>query len=152
VAVRYPRGGEGAYTGAADTHSPAVTLRQGSDCTIVTYGVLVNQALAAAELLEQKGIRAEVVKLNRISPLTEQETAELLGSRRCLLVLEDSLAAGCVGERLEALLAQAGCRPDRLILRNLGGSVPDHGSTERLYERCGLDSRSLAETLEEALQ
>ena len=152
VAIRYPRGGEGAYGDAADTHSLAATLRQGGDCTIVTYGILVNQALAAAELLEQKGIRAEVVKLNRISPLTEQEAAELLGGRRCLLVLEDCLAAGCVGERLEALLALAGCGPDRLILRNLGGSVPDHGSTERLYERCGLDSRSLAETLEEALQ
>ena len=152
VAVRYPRGGEGAYRDAVNPHALAVTLREGADCTLVTYGVMVNQALEAAELLAQRGVRAEVVKLNRISPLEAAETAELLGNRRCLLVLEDCLSAGCVGQRLEALLAQQDCGPDRLLLRNLGGSVPDHGAPDQLYQRCGLDGRSVAEAIEEALR
>ena len=152
AAARYPRGGEEAYRDAVDTHSLAVTLRQGADCTIVTYGVLVNQALEAAELLAQRGISTEVIKLNRIVPLESDEVARLLCERRCLLVLEDCLASGCVGQRLEAILAQRGCGPERLILRSVGGAVPDHGSVEQLYKRCGLDGRSVADALEEALR
>ena len=50
VAVRYPRGGEGAYQ---EDRSQGVIarLREGADAAILTYGVLVNQALAAADLL-----------------------------------------------------------------------------------------------------
>ena len=68
VAVRYPRGGEGAYQ---EDRSQGVIarLREGADAAILTYGVLVNQALAAADLLAAQGIQAEVLKLNQISPL-----------------------------------------------------------------------------------
>ena len=45
VAVRYPRGGEGAYrTDAAQT-----LLKEGTDCTVVTYGTTINAVLEAAE-------------------------------------------------------------------------------------------------------
>ena len=36
--------------------------------TLVSYGTLTDELLAAAELLEEKGVVAEVVKLNRIAP------------------------------------------------------------------------------------
>ena len=54
VAVRYPRGGEGAYR---EDRSPGVIarLREGADATILTSGVLVDQALAAADLLAGPG-------------------------------------------------------------------------------------------------
>ena len=54
VALRYPRGGEGAYT---DDHSreDSTVLRSGGDVTIVTYGISVNAALAAAETLSADG-------------------------------------------------------------------------------------------------
>ena len=67
AAVRYPRGGEGAYQG--DAEGPLARLRPGEDAVILTYGVLVNQALEAADLLEKKGVRAGVLKLNQIAPL-----------------------------------------------------------------------------------
>ena len=66
VAVRYPRGGEGAFP--EDTSAQAaVCLRPGRDVTLLGYGVMVNHLLEAAELLAQQGIDARVVKLNRIS-------------------------------------------------------------------------------------
>ncbi|MDR0293559.1 MAG: 1-deoxy-D-xylulose-5-phosphate synthase, partial [Oscillospiraceae bacterium] len=53
VAIRYPKGGEGLFRGDA----PALcALKPGRDATIVTYGVMVNTALAAAERLESAGI------------------------------------------------------------------------------------------------
>ena len=73
-------------------------------------------------------------------------------SRRCLLVLEDCLESGCVGQRLAALLAEGGSVPEKVILQNPGASVPDHGTVAQLYRRCRLDAASVADTLKEALQ
>ena len=51
VAVRYPRGGEGAFR--EDTSAQAaVCLRPGKDVSLVGYGVMVNHLLEAAELLK----------------------------------------------------------------------------------------------------
>ena len=46
VAIRYPRGGEGAYQGDAGPGHAAV-LRQGDDITLVSYGILINDVLEA---------------------------------------------------------------------------------------------------------
>lgn len=55
VAVRYPRGGEGAYQDCCGNET-FTQVRPGADCTILTYGVLINEALAAAELLHEAGV------------------------------------------------------------------------------------------------
>ena len=149
VAVRYPRGGEGAYRGCCGDET-FTELRQGSDCTILTYGILINEALAAAELLHRSGIEARVVKLNAIAPLRNEEVLAALGHEKCLLVLEDCVGSGCVGQRLTAILAQQGCAPDKLFLKNLGDTIPCHGSVPQLYAQCGLDAESVAAALKEA--
>ena len=149
VAVRYPRGGEETYRDCCGDEAASV-LREGSDCTIVTYGMLVNEALAAADLLGEKGITASVVKLNRIAPLCADDVQVLRGAK-CLLVLEDCVEAGCVGQRLAALLLQAGMAPERLILKNSGNTFVHQGSVKQLYHALGLDGESLAAELEEVL-
>lgn len=150
VTVRYPRGGEGTYTDccgdAVFTH-----LRQGEDAVIVTYGILVNNALEAADRLSERGISAGVVKLNQIAPLDTESVLQALRGTDCLLVLEDCVGMGCVGQRLSAILAQNGCAPKHLLLKNLGGSIAPHGTVPQLYEMYGLDGKSVAAAIEEAL-
>ena len=62
--------------------------------TILTYGILVNQALAAADLLEQHGVSARVVKLNQIAPLDFDLLAPALAGTDTLVVAEDASAPG----------------------------------------------------------
>lgn len=151
VAIRYPRGGEGCYTGCCDVREDMLELRQGKDCTIVTYGVLIHHALAAAELLHENGIEARVVKLNRIdAALNTVQTA--FSREECLLVLEDCVAAGSVGQRLSASLLEHGCVPKKTILKNLGHSVPAQGAVEQLYRKYGLDADGIAQAIKEALK
>ena len=104
VAVRYPRGGEGRYREDSGTDA-AVRLRDGDDVTILTYGVLINQALDAAEALEKQGVRAGVVKLNRIAPLCYEDLAPVLSGCGCMA----ELARLTGGSRVtDALLQSAG--------------------------------------------
>ena len=150
VAVRYPRGGEGVFQ--ADTSDkPIVSLRQGSDVTLASYGILVNHLLEAAELLAADGIQAEVVKLNRVSPLEHDVVCDALGNRKRLLVLEDSFGAGCVGQRLAAILAEHGMAPEKLILKNLGKAYAPEGSVSQLEHSRGLDAAGVAAAVREAM-
>ena len=151
VAVRYPRGSEGALT--ADTaDKPFVSLRDGGDVTLVGYGVQVNHLLSAAETLAAEGVEAEVVKLNRISPLTGDEVCAALGGRKKLLVLEDSFGAGCVGQRLAAILAEQGMGPQQLILKNLGKTFAPQGSVAELEHGFGLDADGVVKAVREAMR
>ena len=150
VAVRYPRGGEGVFQ--ADTSDkPIVSLRQGGDVTLVSYGILVNHLLEAADMLATDGIQAEVVKLNRVSPLEHDVVCDALGNRKRLLVLEDSFGAGCVGQRLAAILAEHGMAPEKLILKNLGKTYAPEGSVSQLEHSRGLDAAGVAAAVREAM-
>ncbi len=148
AAIRYPRGGEGAFR--EDTAgAPVVRLRRGSDATILAYGMLVNHALEAAKLLAAEGVQAEVLKLNRISPL-DHETLAGWCSSELLVVAEDSFGAGCVGQRVVALLAEHGAAPRRLILKNLGKTFAPEGSVPELERSFGLDAAGIAAAVLEA--
>lgn len=149
VAVRYPRGGEERYRDCCGDEA-MTRLRDGGDCTIASYGTLINQALDAADMLQEKGISASVVKINRIAPLTAEDV-QLLQGTETLLVLEDCVESGCVGQRLAAVMLQAGMAPKRLILKNSGNDFVQQGSVKELYHALGLDGEGVAAALEEVL-
>lgn len=54
---------------------PIACLRPGTDITLLTYGILINEALSAADLLAQRDISAQVLKLSTIAPLSPETSA-----------------------------------------------------------------------------
>ena len=141
VAVRYPRGGEGRYTGDAGDEA-SVVLRQGTDITLVGYGIQINDLLEAAEKLQARGVSAEVIKLNTITPIAPELVLESVRKTGAFLVAEDSIASGSVGHRLAAALEEAGV-PARLCLLNSGDSFVAHGAVSRLKAELYLDSEGI---------
>ncbi|MBQ2830659.1 MAG: 1-deoxy-D-xylulose-5-phosphate synthase [Oscillospiraceae bacterium] len=140
VAVRYPRGGEGVYRDCC-ADAPVVTLRGGEDITLLGYGTMVDELLRASDILAQSGVRAGVVKLNQISPIS-RETAMEIGRCHRLLIAEECIGAGCVGQRIAGILAENGLAPKRLILKNLGKSIVAHGTVSELRHAAGLDAEA----------
>ncbi len=150
VAVRYPRGGEGAFTG--ETQGEAVCLRRGEDITLGAYGTMINEVLAAADRLEQKGFSAEIIKINLIRGDAFALTMESLRRTGRLLVAEEVCAVGCVGRRILAQAGQTGVclRAARAV--NLGEGVIPHGDRAHLLRDNGLDAESLAQTAEKLIR
>lgn len=151
VAIRYPRGGEGAFT-ADESGSDFAELRAGGDITLAAYGTMVNNVLEAAELLHGKEIEARVVKLGRISPFRGGELSRVFGGTKRLLVAEECSGVGCIGQRIAAILAEEGHEPEKLMLCNIGRRFVEQGSVQELYRQCGLDAVSLARTAREVCQ
>lgn len=138
VAVRYPRGCDGAYTALPE--SPI--LRQGSHITMIGYGKLINNILEAAELLKEQGIEAEVIKLPSVKPLDMATIAASVRKTGHLLIAEETVCIGCAAKEIAAQLRLAGIIvPNRLI--NIPDRFVTHGSIARLYEELGLDAQSL---------
>ena len=143
VAVRYPRGGEGDYRDDAGP-APTVTLRPGTDVTLVGYGILINEVLAAAGLLAEAGISAEVIKLNCVKPLDLEPVLASLARTGRLVAAEDVCAAGCVGQSVLAAAAARGMALPASRLLNMGSGIVTHGGVQALYALKGVDARGIA--------
>ena len=144
AAVRYPRGGEGAYR-AGWSGEAADRLRTGADVTLVAYGTLIDEACLAGErLAAEAGISAEVIKLNRIAPLPVELALESVRRTGRLVAAEDCFAVGSVGERLSAALARAGVQAEIRLL-NLEERIVPQGSVAQLRRSLGLDAQGIYE-------
>jgi pyruvate dehydrogenase E1 component beta subunit len=77
----------------------ANVAREGTDLTVVTVGLSVHRALDAAEVLEEKGISAEVIDLRSLVPLDREAiVASVQKTHRLLVVDEDYHSFGMSGE------------------------------------------------------
>lgn len=147
VAVRYPRGGNGAYDGAVWENqccdAPAVT--------IVTYGITINDVLAAAKRLRDEHISVDLIKLDQIAPLHLEPVRQSLARSGKLLVVEETAAAGCVGSAILAQLVQEGAAPNAVRLINLQSGLVPHGSLPLLRHRTGLDEAGIYQATKELI-
>ena len=149
VAIRYPRGGEGQWTQMAGVDGTTV-IQEGTDVTLVAYGTMVDQVLQAAQLLEQRGHSAAVVKLNSIRPLDMGPIRRLCEQTGRLIVAEECNDSGCVGRTIISELALAGV-PVKAALMNLGDQFVPQGSVAQLREMTGIDGAGICQKAMEVI-
>jgi 1-deoxy-D-xylulose-5-phosphate synthase len=142
VAVRYPRGGEGSYREHAGTVGASV-LREGADITLVGYGTMTGTILNAAEKLASDGFSVEVVKFNSVNPIDWDCVLRSVAKTGRLLIAEDCVSMGSVGERIAARLLQEGVEVRGIALCSCGSAYMPHGSIQQLKNLAGLDEESL---------
>lgn len=145
VAVRYPRGTEGAYTASAwDGIARVVSHRSGADATLITYGTMIDAVLAAAEELNRQGISCTVLRLLELSALPAEEILRLMPESKTAVVIEETASGSGVTQALAWELRKL-CPQCRVSGIDLGRDFVPHGSQQRLYEYCGLDAASIAQ-------
>lgn len=84
------------------------TLREGRDLTLVTWGAMTKETLAAAETLHKEGVSAEVIDVATLKPLDMQTIlASVERTGRCVIVHEAAYTAG-FGAEIAARLAEHG--------------------------------------------
>lgn len=142
VAVRYPRGGEGEYRNVY-VNSEQV-LSSGKDITLVCYGEMTSDTLAAAEELKKMDISAEVVKLGILAPNAFDKTLASLEKTKRLVIAEDVCDDGCMGRRILAAAEEKGIRLRGSAVMNLGSGIVTHGTVSQLKKYSGIDAASIA--------
>ena len=93
----------------------AVVLREGTDVTIITNGVLVGRALDAARLLEEEGKSARVLNMSTIKPLDQDAILDAARTTKAIVTAEEGLAAGGLGGAVAEVLALRHPTPMRIL-------------------------------------
>jgi pyruvate dehydrogenase E1 component beta subunit len=84
----------------------AFVLREGSDVTLISWGAMLKETLAAADALAEDGIAAEVIDLATLKPYDEDTVLEsVTKTGRCVIVHEAARTGG-FGAELAALIAE----------------------------------------------
>lgn len=122
-------------------------LRDGTDVALIANGLLVSEALDAAELLTKHGISARVVNMATIKPLDEELV--LKAARECgrIVTCEEHSVIGGLGEAVCAVIAQHGlaCSVERIGINDEFGHSGPAGA---LLEQFGLRKKHIADVAE----
>ena len=127
-----------------------VTMRGGTDVTIFGTGVQTVRALAAADLLSQEGISAEVIHVPTLRPL---ETSGIIASAAktgLVVTTEEHTIIGGLGGAIAEILGEH--QPTPLVRHGLMDRYGESGSNDELLEKYGLTPRHVANCARKLLQ
>lgn len=123
----------------------AGVLREGTDVTIAACGVEVAQANAAADLLAEKGISAEVIDVFSVKPLAEDVILGSVAKTGHIVTCEEHMVYGGMGSAVAELLAEKCPTPQAFVgMRGFGTSAPG----DELIAHFGLDAAGIVTAVE----
>jgi len=128
----------------------AVILSEGTDVTIIATGHLVWEALLAAEILETKGISAEVINIHTIKPLDEATILQSVSKTKCIVTAEEHNILGGLGESVARVLVTNNPMPQEFVAVN--DSFGESATPEQLMEKYKLNNQAIVEAVEKVLR
>jgi len=122
-------------------------MRQGKDIAIIATGLMVNEAVEAAKVLEAKGIDAMVINMCTIKPLDEELVLE--AARKCgkIITCEEHSIIGGLGEAVCACLSEKLPTPVRRI--GVNDVYGCSGPAKDLLKLFGLSAEHIVEVAED---
>jgi len=95
-------------TGEALPLDVAFILKEGRDVTLISWGAMVKETLAAAEALNADGISAEVIDLATLKPYDEETVLGSVAKTGRCVVVHEAARTGGIGAEVAALIAERG--------------------------------------------
>jgi len=128
----------------------AITLNEGKDVSIFATGHLVWEAIIAGEILEEKGIDAEIINIHTIKPLDEQAILASVRKTKCAVSAEEHQKNGGLGESIARTLTSNFLAPLELVAVN--DSFGESGTPDQLMVKYKLKAENIVEAALKAIQ
>ncbi len=128
----------------------AVTLAEGTDVSIFATGHLVWKALEACEMLEEKGISAEIINIHTIKPLDVQAVLRSARKTGCVVTAEEHQVNGGLGDAIARVLVSQHPVPQEYVAVN--DSFGESGTPEQLMKKYGLEAENIAAAAERVIR
>ena len=128
----------------------AVLLSEGTDVSIFATGHLVWKALEACEILESKGIRAEIINIHTIKPLDKAAVLASVRKTGCAVSAEEHQMNGGLGDAIAQVLSSEFPSPLEYVAVN--DSFGESGTPEQLMKKYGLEAENIVLAAEKAIK
>lgn len=130
------------------TYGKIDLIREGSNCTIFTFGPMLNKAIRAWETLKAKGISVRIYNISSPLGIEREIIAEAAGTQ-LIITYEDHIIASGLGSIVGQVIAEDRLTTDfvKIGIEHFGGS----DNEEVLYKEYSLDADSLVRVIEDRI-
>lgn len=125
----------------------AENVKEGSDVAIIATGIMVYEAMKAADMLEEKGISARVINMPTIKPIDKDAIVKAAKECGKIVTVEEHNIYGGLGEAVCAVVAEEYPVPVKRI--GVNDAFGKSGTADEVLAAYGLTDKNIADTTEE---
>lgn len=131
------------------TIGKAIELTEGTDVTIIAHGLMVAEALRAAETLEGEGVSVRVIDMFTIKPLDVEAIRRAAAETKAIVVAEEHLVDSGLGVRV----AQAASQTSPCVMEFVGveNTYAESATPDQLLEKYGLTAAKVTDAARRVL-
>ena len=119
----------------------AVTLREGTDVTIIATGLMVNEAIEASKTLEAEGVSVELINMHTIKPLDKDAVIKAAKKTGCIVTAEEHNIIGGLGSAVAEAVAEE--YPVPVVRVGVNDEFGKSGPAVELLHLYGLDAENI---------
>lgn len=127
----------------------SIELRSGKDVTIIACGIMVAEAMEAAESLEKEGIDAAVLDMHTVKPLDVAAVIKAAKVTGAVVTAEEHSIIGGLGGAVAEVLGET--VPVPLMRVGIPDVFGESGKPEELLEKYGLRASNIATAVRDAI-
>lgn len=127
-----------------------VELREGNDITIIATGLMVYEALKAADMLKEDGISAGVVNIHTIKPIDKELICKVAENSGILMTVEEHSVIGGLGSAVSEVVTE--CYPVPVIKIGVNDEYGHSGPAADLLKEYGLCAENIADKVRKTLK
>lgn len=126
-----------------------VTLREGKDATIIATGIMVEQALIAAENLAKNGIDVRVINIHTIKPIDKELIMKAAKETKHIVTAEEHNVIGGLGSSVLEAIEDNPVPVKRVGVEDTFG---ESGKPADLLKKYGLTDKEISKAIEKLLK
>lgn len=127
-----------------------VVLRDGDDATIIACGMMVNEALVAADMLKEENINVRVINMSTIKPIDTELIIKAAKETKVIVTAEEHSIIGGLGSAVSEVVSE-NC-PTIVKKVGINDCFGESGTPAELLEKYGLTAKHIVEKVKEAMQ
>ena len=125
-------------------------LKEGNDATIIACGMMVNEAILAADMLKEENINVRVINMSTIKPIDTELIIKAAKETKAIVTAEEHSIIGGLGSAVSEVVSE-NCP---IIVKKVGinDCFGESGTPAELLEKYGLTAKHIVEKVKEAMQ
>lgn len=120
-------------------------LREGSDYTVIAAGIMVSEALEAAEQLAKEGISVRVIDMHTVKPIDAEIIVKAAKETKGIVVAEEHSVIGGLGGAVAEVVCQR--QPVKMKLVGVKDTFGESGKPAELLKKYGLTAEAIADAV-----